>query len=171
MKKQSLILFVLLFSAVSSYAQEVKQAQPDSIIKIIPIEGRHDGFLYTIGGKLYTRQEVVNRLSSYQPSATELLVGKRALTWGYVSFAGFGLSAGGALLAFAHDSKLNGAYSYITGSGSNTSIQTYYPHHNKTAAYVLTGISVGLLATAIIEIVNGSKHVNKSLSLFNTRFE
>jgi len=171
MKKKSLILFILLLVAVISHAQEVKQAQSDSVIKIIPIEGRHDRCLYTIGGKLYTRQEVVDRLLSYQPSATELLMGKRELTWGYVSFAGAGLAAGGALLAFAHDNKLNGSYSYITGSGSNSSIQTYYPHHNKTAAYVLTGVSAGLLTTAIIEMVNGSKHVNKSLSLFNMRFE
>lgn len=171
MKKQSLILFILLFAATVSHAQVAKQAQPDSVIRIIPLEGRHDGYLYTIGGKLYTRQEVLSRLLSYQPSATELLIGKKALTWGYVSFAGFGLAAGGAVIAFAHDNKLNGAYPYITGSGFNSSIQTYYPHHNKTAAYVLTGVSVGLLTTAIIEAIHGSKHVNKSLSLYNMRFE
>ncbi|MGN6178604.1 MAG: hypothetical protein ACTHNW_05455 [Mucilaginibacter sp.] len=171
MKKQLLTLFSLLISATFSYAQEVKHAQPDSVIKIIPLEGRHDGYLYTIGGKLYTRQEVTNKLLSYKSSATELLIGKRELTWGYVSFAGSGLAAGGALLAFAHDNKLNGSYSYITGSGANSFIQTYYPHHNKTAAYVFTGVSAALLTTGIIEIINGSKHVNKSLSLFNMRFE
>jgi hypothetical protein len=171
MKKQSLILFILLFASVLCHAQETKRAQPDSIIKIIPLEGRHDGYLYTIGGKLYTRQEVVYRLLSYAPSATEFNKAKNDLTWAYVSFIGGGLSAGGAILAFAHDNKLNGSSSAITGSGTNATITTYYVHHDKTAAYVLTGASVALLTTAIIEAVNGSAHVNKALSLYNFQFE
>jgi hypothetical protein len=178
MKKQLLVLFLLLFTSALSYAQEAKQAQPDSVIKIIPVEGRHDGYVYTVGGRLYTRQEVINRLLSYTPSATELNAGKKDLTWGYASFAGSGLAGIGALLAFAHDNKLNGSYSYFTGSSPNpvgqptaTGIATYYPHHDKTAAYVLTGASVVLLTTAIIEAVSGSKHVNKALSLYNMRFE
>jgi hypothetical protein len=170
MKKQSLILLALLFTSVITHAQ-VRQAQPDSVIKIIPLEGRHDGYLYTIGGKLYTRQEVIARLMSYTPSATELNIAKKELTWGYVTFAGSGLAGIGTVLAFAHDNKLNGSYSYFTGSGFNTSVATYYPNHNKTAAYVLTGVSVGLLTTAIIEVINGSKHVNNSLSIYNMRFE
>ncbi len=171
MKKQSLILFLLLFSTVLSHAQQVKQAQPDSIIKIIPLEGRHNGYLYTIGGRLYTRQEVVARLLSYTPSAAEYHMAKSDLTWGYVSFGAFGLAMSGAVISFAHDSKLNGAYSYTIGSGFNETIGTYYPHHNKTGAYVLTGASVALLTTAIIEAVNGSKHVSKALYLYNFRFE
>jgi hypothetical protein len=178
MKKQFLISFFLLFTVELTHAQEAKHAQPDSVIKIIPLEGRHDGYLYTIGGKLYTRQEVVNRLLSYSPSATEFNAGKKDLTWCYVSFTASGLAGLGAVLAFAHDNKLNGSYSYFTGSSPNpvgpstpTGIATYYPHHDKTAAYVLTGASVGLLVTAIIEAANGSKHVNNSLSIYNMRFE
>jgi len=171
MKKQFLISFLLLFTVALTHAQEAKHAQPDSIIKIIPLEGRHDGYLYTIGGKLYTRQEVVNQLLSYTPSATEFNAGKKDLTWAYVSFTASGLAGIGSVIAFAHDNKLNGSYSYFQGSGFNTSIGTYYPQHNKTAAYVLTGASVGLLVTAIIEAANGSKHVNNALSLYNMRFE
>ena len=172
MKKQLLILFLLLFVAVVSRAQEVKQAQPDSVIKIIPLGGRHDGYLYTIGGKLYTRQEVVNRLLSYTPSATEFNAAKKDLTWGYVSFTGFGLAGLGTVIAFAHDSKLPTSTFVQEGQGYNSpTLVTTYPHTNKTGAYILTGVSVGLLTTAIIEVVNGSKHANKALYLYNFRFE
>lgn len=55
MKNLTFIAIILLLSTVGGKAQEVKKAQPDSLIKIIPFgEGEYTSFLYTIGGKLQT---------------------------------------------------------------------------------------------------------------------
>ncbi len=166
MKKQLLILFLLAFSSLAVHAQYAKTPQPDSVIKIIPIgEGKYQGYAYTIGGKLYTRQDVAIRLLSYAPSASEYNLAKSNITWGFVLFAGSGLAGIGAIAEFAHDNKLNGSTLNPDGNGF------IYQQHNKTGAYVLTGVAVGLLTTAIITLVSGSKHGKKSLGLYNQRFQ
>jgi hypothetical protein len=166
MKKQLLILFLLAFSSLAGHAQYAKTLQPDSVIKIIPIgEGRYTGYAYTIGGKLYTREDVAMRLLNYAPSASEYNLAKSNITWGFVCLTGSGLAGIGAIAEFAHDNKLNGSSINPDGNGF------IYQQHNKTGAYILTGAAVGLLTAAIITWVSGSKHGKKALWLYNQRFQ
>jgi hypothetical protein len=166
MKKQLLILFLLAFSSLAGHAQYAKTPQPDSVIKIIPIgEGKYTGYAYTIGGKLYTRQDVVLRLLNYAPSASEYNLAKNNVTWGFVLFTVGGLAGIGAIFEFAHDNKMNGATFNPDGNGF------IYQQHNKTGAYILTGAAVGLLTAGIITVVSGSKHGKKALWLYNQRFQ
>src|SRR5580692_10543406 len=91
MKSPIVITLLLLFSALLVKAQNNPKSnpQPDSLIKVIPVgEGRHSSYLYTIGGKLQTREDVVIRLMAYAPSAEEYHAFKNNATWAYVSFGG-----------------------------------------------------------------------------------
>src|SRR6201996_3159298 len=109
MKKLILIASLLLCSSSLIKAQDVKKSQPDSLIKIIPFgEGRHTGYLYTIGGKLQTREDVLIRLMRYSPSAIEVSKAKTDATWAYVSYGGSGLSLIAATIEYATHNKHTG---------------------------------------------------------------
>src|ERR1700733_10942865 len=95
MKKPLIITLLLISSTLLLKAQDnIKTtAQPDSIIKLIPVgEGRHSSYLYTIGGKLQTREDVAIRLMAYAPSAVEDHAALNNITWTYVSFSGFAVT-------------------------------------------------------------------------------
>ncbi|ASU32711.1 hypothetical protein [Mucilaginibacter xinganensis] len=170
MKKLILITVLLLSASLFTRAQDTtrSKAQPDSIIKVIPFgEGTHTAHLYTIGGKLQTPEDVKMRLLSYAPSAAEYNLAKSNITWGYISFTGFVASGTGAAIAFAKTSKFAGETTALV-NGQPTFI---YQHHNKTAAYILTGVATAFLTTAIIKLVHSGRHGNRALKLYNQRFE
>lgn len=171
MKKQLILIALLLMSAsLASLAQEIKksQAQPDSIIKIIPFgEGSRQSEIYTIGGKMQTREDVTIRLLAYAPSAAEYHKAKNNITWGYISFGGFAASGIGAVIEFVHNNKRAGETTGIV-NGTPTFI---YQHHNLTGAYILTGVATGFLVSAIVNFTKASKHSKKALKLYNMRFE
>src|ERR1700733_600036 len=103
--KTLIILTILLVgtSSLLSAQDTVKhKAQPDSIIKVIPFDaGRNTGYLYTIGGKLQTREDVAIRLLAYTPSAMEYHAAKNNATWAYASFAGTAITGVAATIDFA----------------------------------------------------------------------
>lgn len=168
MKSFIITTFLLLASSSFIKAQDIKRAQPDSIIKVIPVgEGRHSGYLYTIDGKLQTREDVLVRLLRYAPSANEVSKSKSNLTWTYVSFGGTAVSGLIATIEYAKNNKNAGATSAIV-NGQATII---YQHHNLTSAYILTGAATGFLTSAIINMVHAGKHSNKALKLYNQQYQ
>jgi hypothetical protein len=168
MKNLTFITALLLLSTIVAKAQEVKKAQPDSLIKIIPVgEGRQSFYLYTIGGKLQTREDVAIRLMAYAPSATEYRATKNNITWAYVSGGGAAISGLAAITEFAHNNKNAGA---TTGfiNGQPTII---YQHHSLAGAYVFTGMATAFLFSSVINITRAVFHGNKAIKLYNQRFE
>jgi hypothetical protein len=164
------ITFLLLLSSLLIKAQDNQhpQSKPDSIIKLIPVgEGNHTSYLYTIGGRLQTREDVLIRLMRYAPSAVEASKAKNDATWGYVSFAGAGVSAIAATILYATHNK------HVGETVGNVNGQTgfIYQHHSLAGAYVLTGIATGFLTSTIINLVNAGKHGNKALRLYNSQYE
>src|SRR5437868_5291174 len=114
MKKHLLVLLLTLVAARFTYAQDVKKEQPDSVIKVIPIyDGAHTSYVYTIGGKLQSPEDVKLKLLSYAPSAQEFKLTKNSITWSYLSMAGFAASTAGAFIEFKNNSKYAGATSAI----------------------------------------------------------
>ncbi len=168
MKKQILIAFLLLCSASLIKAQDIKKSQPDSLIKIIPFgEGKHTSYLYTIGGKLQTREDVLIRLMRYAPSAVEGSKAKTEATWGYVSWGGTGLSLIAATIVYAtHNSHVGETVGIVNGQTA-----FIYQHHSLAGAYILTGIATGFLTSAIINLVNARKHADKALELYNEQYQ
>jgi hypothetical protein len=170
MKKPFIITFLLLLSSLLIKAQDNQhpQSKSDSIIKIIPFgEGKHTSYLYTIGGKLQTREDVLIRLMRYQPSSVEISKAKNDATWGYVSFAGAGVSGIVATILYAtHNSHVGETAGFVNGEPG-----FIYQHHSLTGAYVMTGVAVGFLTSAIINLVNSGKHTNKALKLYNSQYE
>jgi hypothetical protein len=170
MKKPFIITLVLLFSSLLIKAQDNQQPQskPDSIIKLIPVgDGDHTSYLYTIGGKLQTREDVLIRLMRYQPSSAEISKAKNDATWGYVSFAGVGVSGIVATILYAtHNSHVGETAGLVNGEPG-----FIYQHHSLTGAHVMTGVAVGFLTSAIINLVNAGKHSNKALKLYNSQYQ
>jgi hypothetical protein len=179
MKKSLLILFMLAWGAAFSYAQAIKKAQPDSLIKIIPIElGEYDltndyndyndvGMLYTIGGKLVTKVDVVYRLLNYAPSAVEYNAYKKDIICGYVLYGSAFAAAAGSTFEFVSRSKIaTGTLTSINGQPAFA-----YSPQNKTGAYILAGVAVATLVAGIITLTHGRRHRDKSVWLYNLRFE
>jgi len=142
MKSLITVVALLLLSSALVKAQDVKKTvtQPDSLIKLIPAgEGRHSFYLYTIGGKLQTREDVIIRLMAYAPAAQEYHAARNSATWAYVSFGAAGVSALAATLEYANNNRLAGA---TTGFANGEPV-IIYQHHSLTDAYVLTGLATG----------------------------
>ncbi|MBB3057001.1 hypothetical protein [Mucilaginibacter gotjawali] len=168
MKNLTFITILLLLSTIAAKAQEVKKAQPDSIIRVIPVgDPRHSSYLYTIGDKLRTSDEVAVRLMAYAPSATEYHAAKNNITWVYVSGAGFAVSGLAAVIEFANNNKNAGAASAIV----NGQAAIVYQHHSLTGAYVFTGMATAFLVSSIINLSKAAFHSNKAIKLYNQRFE
>jgi hypothetical protein len=169
MKKPIIIIFSLLFSSILVRAQDSKsQAQPDSVIKIVPLEdGRHTVNAYTIGGKLQTREDVLIRLMRYAPSATELSAAKKDITWGYISDGGFAISVAAAAIEYATHNKHTGETTGVV----NGQLEFIYQHHSLAGTYILAGLATGFLTAAIIKFVNAGKHGSRALKLYNQQYE
>jgi hypothetical protein len=168
MKNLTFITLLLLLSTIVAKAQEVKKAQPDSIIRVIPVgDPRHSSYLYTIGDKLRTSDEVAVKLMAYAPSAAEFHAAKSNATWVYVSFAGAAVSGLGAVIEFANNSKYAGATTGVV----NGQASFIYQHHSLTGAYVFTGIATAFLVSSIVNLSRVAFHSHKALQLYNQRFE
>jgi hypothetical protein len=170
MKKIIIIALVLCGTSLALKAQDntKPKAQPDSIIKVIPAgEGRNSFYLYTIGGKLQTREDVAIRLMAYAPSAAEYQAAKNNITWSYVSFSGFAITGLAAAIEFAKNNK----YAGETTGFVNGQPAFIYQHHNLTTAYILTGAASAFLISSIINFSKIGFHGNKALKLYNQRFE
>jgi hypothetical protein len=170
MKNQIIITIVLLSASLLVKAQDTTKfkAQPDSVIKVIPFgEGKHSSYLYTIGGKLQTPDDIKIRLLSYAPSAAEYSIAKNSATWGYVSWAGFGATTIAAVIEFAtHNKHAGETTGFVNGQPA-----FIYQHHSLTGAYVFTGLATAFLVAEIVNLVKAGKHANKALKLYNQRFE
>ena len=170
MKKPVIITLFLLVSSLFVRAQQTQQshAQPDSIIKMVPIEiGGNTSYIYTIGGKIQTPQDVKIKLLAYAPSADEYHKAKSYAIWGYISTGGFSAASTIAIIEYAHNNKLAGA----TTGNVNGQAGFIYEHHSLTSAYVFTGVATAFLTSAIINFVNVAKHGKKALKLYNQRYE
>jgi hypothetical protein len=170
MKNPIVIAILMLLSTTLVKAQDAKSthAQPDSIIKIIPVEaGSNTAFLYTIGGKLQTRQDVAIRLMAYAPSAVEYHAAINNITWTYVSFSGCAITGLAAAIEFAKNNKYAGETTGFV-NGQPTFI---YQHHNLTGAYILTTVASAFLVTSIVHFSKIAFHANKAIKLYNQRFE
>lgn len=170
MKKFFIIGTLFTLSSLLSKAQDTQphKAQPDSIIKVIPIdEGRSEGYLYTIGGKLQTAEDVKIRLLRYAPSAYEYHRAKTSLVWTIVSTGGFFVTSTAAVIDYAHNNKHAGETTGIV-DGSPAFI---YQHHSLTGAYVLTGLATGFLVSTFINLAHVAKHGNKAIKVYNQQYE
>jgi hypothetical protein len=162
------LLLLALSSFVKAQTNQPSHAQPDSVIKIIPFgDGRHTGYLYTIGGKLQTPEDVQIKLLAYAPSAEEYHLAKNDITWSYVSSTGFVISSIAAVFEFVHNNKMAGETTALV-NGQPTFI---YQHHSLTGAYIFTGIATAFLTSAIINFVHAAKHSDKAIKAYNHRFE
>ena len=152
----------------SAHPQPSSHPQPDSMIKVIPAgEGRHTFYLYTIGGKLQTPEDVQQRLLSYQPSANEYSLAKNNVIWGWSTFGGFALSSIGATIEYAENNKHAGETTgFVNGQPA-----FIYQHHSLTGAYIFTGAAVGFLTTSIITLISANRHAKQALKAYNHRFE
>lgn len=170
MRKTTVIASLLLLSSAFAKAQTnfKATAQPDSIIKIIPVgEGRHSGYLYTIGGKLETREDVAIRLLAYAPSAQEYHLAKTNAVWSFVSLGGFGLSGIGATIEYALNNKHAGEIAaFVNGQPGFV-----YQHHSLAGAYIFTGLATAFVVSSIIHFAHAAHHSNKAIELYNQRFE
>lgn len=168
MKKHLFVIVALLFSCFFAKAQDTHKSQPDSLIKIIPVsEGRHDGFLYTVNGKLQSQEDIKLKLLSYEPSSIEYRAAKNNFKWALISLGGFTASGLTAFIEFKNNSQYNGATTAII----NGQPEFVYQHHDKTAAYVFTGVATSFLVAEIITFVKAAKHGRKAIKLYNQRFE
>jgi hypothetical protein len=176
MKKHFVLLLSVFFlsqliqaqDTASAHLQPSSHPQPDSVIKMIPTgEGRHIDYLYTIGGKLVSPDDVTLRLLSYQPSANEYSQAKNNLIWGWVSFGGFAASSIAATIEYAENNKHAGETTgFVNGQPA-----FIYQHHSLTGAYIFTGAAVGFLTTSIITLVSARHHAKQALKVYNHRFE
>jgi hypothetical protein len=171
-KMKTLIFLTILGVGTSSLlrAQDnVKhKAQPDSIIKIIPFDaGRNTGYLYTIGGKLATREDVAIRLLAFTPSAMEYHAAKNNIAWTWVSFSGFAVTSFAAGVEFGRNSKNAG----VTSAFVNGQPEFIYQHHNLTGAYILTGAATAFLTSSIINFARAAFHANRSIQLYNQQYQ
>ena len=165
MKKTIIITLFLLVSSLFVKAQQNTQshAQPDSIIKVVPVTSEgHKAYAYAIGGKVQTLEEVKIKLMAYAPSANEFYKAKKETEWAYVSTAGFGLSTIAAIVEYVHNNK---------SSGDPYAQSTDTQHHSFTGTYIFTGIAAAFFTSAVINLVNASKHKSKALKVYNQRFE
>ena len=182
MKKQLTILFLLVSAALVCQAQGGRNPQPDSLIKIVPIVrgvygvygdynvpyGYSQAFIYTIGGKPVSSQEVASRLLNYGPSAAEYNAAQRNLNTGYILYGGAAVASIGAVVAYVDGTK-SVPITITNQYGNSVTGSTY--QHNTTGAVILTGVALGLATAALITILNVPKHRQKSVWLYNLRFQ
>jgi hypothetical protein len=155
MKRSLIILMLLLASSMLVKAQIAQHAQPDSVIKLVPvIADGHKALVYTIAGKTQTPQEVQIRLLAYAPSANEYHQAKSETTWAIVASVGFAVSSTAAIIEYVNNNK------------SSTT-----EHHSLTGAYIFTGVATAFFTTAVINLVEASHHKNKALKVYNQRYE
>jgi hypothetical protein len=170
MKKLFILTILLAATSFLLKAQDVikPKAQPDSIIKIIPFgEGRSADYLYTIGDKLQTRQDVILRLQAYAPSAFEYHAAKNNFAWVYVSFAGAAVTGIAATIDFAKNNKMAGETTgFVNGQPA-----FIYQHHSLTGAYVLTGAATAFLFSSFINLARGAFHANNAIRLYNQQYQ
>ncbi len=177
MKKSIIITILLSLSSLLIKAQDPlkSKAQPDSIIKVIPYgEGRYGGYLYTIGGKLQTAEDVKIRLLAYAPSAGEYQKARNEVTWSYVSMGGTAVSSGFAITEFAHHARVNLSNTPTVGyvNGYPSFIYPSTPHETSlVGAYILTGVATALLVSTFVHFARAARHSEKALKLYNERFE
>jgi hypothetical protein len=160
MKTKIILTIIFILPVFLLKAQQIvkSQAQPDSIIKLIPVQTLDTVvYAYTIGGKLVTREEVAFRLKAYAPSAAYYHQFKNNMTWGNISAGAFGVSSLASVIAFHNNSK-----------NATIAVGTV---HNNSGTYIFTGLATAFLGSAIINWVNGSKHFKKSIKAYNQRFE
>ena len=165
-----LLVPVLIVLTYNLKAQENNKStnKADSMIKVIPVgEGSNSGMLYTVGGKLQTREEILNLLNSNPPSAIELKIAKRNFTWAIISTGGLAASTIAATIEFANNNKNAGVTSAIV-NGQATFI---YKQHNLTGAYVFTGLATAFLTSAVIHFVKGARHGKQAIKIYNARFQ
>ena len=170
MKKQLIILILVLLSSFTLKAQysNPPHAQPDSVIKIVPFgNGENTSYVYTIGGKIQTPEEVRMKLLAYAPSADEYHKAKSNSTWAIISIGGLALSTGAAVIEYATHNKNAGA----TATDVNGEAGFNYQHHSLTGAYIFTGVASAFLVSSIINYLSYKKHASKALKLYNQRFE
>ena len=172
--KKPLIITTLLLSTLFAKAQNVTKAQPDSIIKVIPIEdGRHTSYVYTIGGKLQTPEDVKIRILAYAPSAAEYKSSKNELIWSYVSIgATVGFSTAASALFF-HHSRVN-MNNFPTAGFVNGQPGFIYPpqHHTSlTGAYIFTGAAAAFFIATFVHFAKAAKHGDKALKLYNQQYQ
>ena len=170
MKKPLFVLFILTSASLFCNAQDIRKPQPDSLIKTIPFgEGRHGGYLYTIGGKLQSPEEIQARLLSYTPSAIEFKSAKRDVPWVFAFMGAAAVASTGAIAEFYQNSKSPIATAaFVNGRPGFTYT---YPDNNKTGAYILTGAAFGFLSAAITTWVNAAIHGKKAFYLYNKQYE
>jgi len=174
MKNPIVITLLFLSSALLVKAQDIKKAQPDSIIKIIPFgEGKHTDYLFTIGGKLQTAEDVKVRLLAYTPSAMEFQKAKNQVTWAYVASGGAVASSALAIIQFVHHSKEN-LDNMPTAGWVNGQPGFIYPpqHHSSlTGAYILTGVAAALMVTSFIHFIKAGKHGERAVKVYNLQYQ
>ena len=176
MKKKIILTAIFLVSCFLLKAQETSKlkAQPDSIIKIITMDiqeygAEADGYstLYTIGGKLVNKEDVVYRLLNYAPSAVEYNAYKKNATSGYILYGSSFVALSVSTFEFVSRSKIaTGTPTFVNGQPAFA-----YSPQNKTGAYILAGVAIGALVAAIITFSHARKHGKKSVWLYNIRFE
>ena len=170
MKKFIILTILLAGTSFLLKAQDTvkHKAQPDSIIKIIPFgEGRQADYLYTIGGKLETREDVTIRLLAYTPSAFEYHAAKNNAAWVYVSFAGAAITGTAATIDFAKNNKNAGATTgFVNGQPA-----FIYQHHSLTGAYVLTGAATAFLFSSFFNLARVAFHANNAIRLYNQQYQ
>jgi len=168
MRNLTFIIVLLLLSTIVAKAQQVRKPQPDSLIKIIPFgDGRYSSYLYTIGGKLQTREDVEIKLMAYAPSAAEVRAAKNNITWIYVSSAGFAITGLAATIEYAQNNKNAG----VTTGFVNGQPTFIYQHHNLTGAYVLTAAASAFLISSVVRFSRTIFHARRAIDVYNQQFE
>jgi hypothetical protein len=168
MKKLLIVIVLSVFSSLIIKAQDTQKPQPDSLIKrALYSTGRRAGYLYTVGGKIQSQEEIKMRLLSYQPSALELRAAEKNMRWSFISLGGVAVAGTAALIEFGHNNRYIGQTTQVVDGQT----QVTYIKHNQTTAYVLTGIAGGFLVAEIATLINAGKHSKKTFKLYNQRFE
>ncbi|TSJ43157.1 hypothetical protein FO440_02905 [Mucilaginibacter corticis] len=170
MKKPYLITLILALSTLFAQAQNSTphHSQPDSLIKLIPVgEGNHSSYLYTIGGKLQTPEDVKMKILAYAPSALEYRAAKKSAVWSWVSLGGFAASGTAATIEYATHNKSAGETIGVV----NGKPEFIYQHHNLTGAYIFTGLASAFLVSTVINFVKAARHGKKSIKLYNAQYE
>jgi hypothetical protein len=171
MKKHLLLALPAILLSLLTHAQNIPPSyhpQPDSIIRIIPAgTGRDTYNLFTIGGRLVTEGEVKDRLVAYPASAEEYTIARHNITATWLAFGGLVVSGTWAVVEYAHNNKHAGE----TVGPVNGQAGFIYQQHNLTGAYILTGVAVGFLTSAIITAATARHHERKALRVYNERFE
>jgi ABC-type Fe3+-siderophore transport system permease subunit len=165
----TLMLSAVFLSSVL-HAQNIPPShpQPDSIIRIIPAgAGEYTYLQYTIGGRLVNAEEVKERLAAYPPSAIEYTIVRHNITAAWITFGGFAVSSFAAVIDYAHNNKHAGETTGLV----NGQPGFIYQQHSLTGAYILTGVAVACLTSAIVTFVTAKNHARKALKVYNQRFE